>query len=84
MAKITVRYRGPLKELTLIDEEALDVIAVRDIIKHISGKHGPKAVKLAKAMLIVIDGESVNLRRGFATKLREGETVQFLPICGGG
>jgi len=81
MARVTVRYRGPLKELTGRDEETLDVSTVRDIIRQIEN---PKAQRLAKAMLIVVDGESIQLRRGYATKLRDGETVQFLPICGGG
>ena len=84
MANVTVRYRGPLKELTCIDDENLSVETVRNIIHHIGHNFGGEAQKLAKAMLIVVDGESINLRHSFATKLKDGETVQFLPICGGG
>ena len=84
MASIHVCYRGPLMEATGVESEALSVNTVRDIIKHIKGKYGADAEKVAKAMLIAIDGESILLRKSFATKLTEGETVQFFPICGGG
>jgi len=84
MAKITVRYRDPLKELTRKDEDQLDVTAIKDVLRHVKSTYGAEAAKLAKSMLIAIDGDSILLRRGFATKLQEGETVQFLPICGGG
>ena len=84
MASVTVRYRGPLKEITGLDEEAMEANAVRDLIKQVGGKYGPQAQKLAKAMMIAVDGESILLRKAFATKLQGGETVQFLPICGGG
>jgi len=84
MAAVTVRYRGPLKELTGKDEETIEAKAVRDILKHIKSTYGPKAAKLAKAMLITVESESINLRHGFATRLQEGVTVQFMPICGGG
>ena len=38
----------------------------------------------AKRMLIVINGESIQLRRGYKTALAEGDCLSFLPICGGG
>ena len=84
MAKIIVRYRGPIRELTSVAEETLDVAAVRDILAHIKTSYGAQAQKKAKTMLIAVDGESILLRKAFATKLKDGETVQFLPICGGG
>ena len=84
MAGIDVRYRGPLRELTGIEGEAINAGTVRDVIRHIKSIHGVPAGKLAKTMLIAIDGESMLLRKGFATPLKDGETVQFLPLCGGG
>ena len=83
---ITIQYRGQLAELTGTGSEALDdkVRTVRDILKHIKKSHGSKAEQLAKAMLIAIDGESILLRKGYATQLKDDETVQFFPICGGG
>jgi len=84
MASTIIKYRGPLRELTQVDEEVLSVNAVRDVMKHIKSRYGPEAHNKAKSMLIVIDGESMLLRKGFATKLKAGETIQFLPICGGG
>jgi len=84
MASITVRYRDPLKELTKTAEEQLDAGRVKDILAHIKKSYGSDAGKLAKSMLIAIDGDSIALRQNFATKLVDGETVQFLPICGGG
>ncbi|MCL2508457.1 MAG: MoaD/ThiS family protein [Oscillospiraceae bacterium] len=84
MASVTVRYRGQLAVLTGVGSEALNADTVRDIIKRITDIGGAEAGKLAKAMLIVVDGESISLRKGLATRLRDGETVQFLPICGGG
>ena len=35
-------------------------------------------------MLIVVNGESIQLRRGYKTALVEGDRLSFLPICGGG
>jgi len=81
---ITVHYRGQLAGLTGVEAEPLDVRTVRDIVKHIKKTYGAKAEQLAKAMLIAIDGESMHMRKGYATQLNEGETVQFFPICGGG
>jgi len=81
---IAVHYRGQLAEFTGVESEALEAQTVRDIIRHIKKKYGGGAEQLAKAMLIAIDGESMNMRKGYATPLNDGETVQFFPICGGG
>ncbi len=84
MATVTVRYRGQLAELTGVETENLSVGTPRDVLRHIKSNHGAQAEKLAKAMLIAVDNESILLRKGYATRLRDGETLQFLPICGGG
>ena len=84
MASITVRYRSPLKELTNTAEEQLSAGNIKGVLKHIKSAYGKDAAGKAKTMLIAIDGDSILLRQGFATKLCDGEVVQFLPICGGG
>jgi molybdopterin converting factor small subunit len=67
-----------------VETEEVSAKAVRDVVKHIKKNYGDSAEKLAKAMLIAVDGESMNLRKGYATPFKGGESVQFLPICGGG
>lgn len=84
MASVTVRYRAHLEKLTDKQSEVLDVNTVQDVIHHVEKAYGAAAKKFAKTMLIAVDGESVNFRKGFATQLKDGETVQFFPNCGGG
>ena len=84
MASVTVRYRAHLMELTGKESEVLEVNTVRDILSHLETSCGTAAKKFAKTMLIAIDGESINFSDGYATILKDGETVQFFPNCGGG
>jgi len=84
MASVKVKYRGALADLTGVDEQNLEVDTVQDIIRHVKAAYGSGAEKKAKAMLIAINGESMLLRGGFKARLAGGETVQFLPLCGGG
>ncbi|MCL2023762.1 MAG: hypothetical protein FWG82_05260 [Oscillospiraceae bacterium] len=84
MAKVVVKYRGLLVDFTKLDEEVLNVNQIKDILKHIKLCYGPEAEKKAKSMLITIDGDSMFMRKGFKSKLNDGEIVQFFPICGGG
>ena len=46
--------------------------------------YGKETCKVAKKMLIVINGESIALHGYFHAKLKEGDELGFLPICGGG
>lgn len=78
---VKVVYRGALPELTGTNEERVEAAAVAEVMAHIKRKYPNRE---AKRMLIVINGESIQLRRGYKTALAEGDCLSFLPICGGG
>ena len=82
--QVTVKYRGHLAELTRIAAEQIDAATVKDALRHIKTQFGAEAVKNAKSMLIVINGESILQLDHFKTALKEGDEISFLPICGGG
>ena len=81
---ITIKYRAQLAALTKIASESIDAAIVKDVITHIKKQFGIEAEKLAKTMLIVVNGQSINLMKSFKTALKDGDDVSFLPICGGG
>ncbi len=81
---ITLAYRAELRTLTQKDAEQLPPCRVSDALRHIRRQYGKAAEKQARAMLIVVDGESILLHRAFRTEIRDGQTLSFLPICGGG
>lgn len=81
---ITVCYRAPLQALTHTGAEQLPACRVSDVLRHIRKTHGREAEKLARSMLIVIDGESILLKQAFRTGVSDGQTLSFLPVCGGG
>ena len=62
----------------------MEARTVSDIMAHIKSLYSKEAYREAKRMLIVINGESIQLRRGYKTALAEGDCLSFLPICGGG
>ena len=82
--KITVKYRAHLAELTKTTTESINAAAVKDVLRHIKKQYGAKAEKLAKTMLIVVNGQSILLLKRYNTPLKDGDEVGFLPICGGG
>ena len=84
MGKISVKYRGQLRAFTGKAEEALEAVNVESLLKIIRKNHGEKTEKAARAMLITLNGESILLLKSFKTALREGDTVSFFPLCGGG
>ena len=81
---ITVKYRARLAELTKTEKDSLEAVNVKDVLRHIKKRFGADAEKLAKTMLIVVNGQSILKLRHFKTGLNEGDEVSFLPICGGG
>lgn len=81
---VKVVYRGALPELTGTGEERVEAATVAEVMAHIKRKYPKEAYREAKRMLIVINGESIQLRRGYKTALAEGDCLNFLPICGGG
>jgi len=84
MAQVTVYYRAALAEMTGKAEEAIEASTVRDVLVHVKKAYGAQAHQAAKRMLIAVDNDSIQLHEGFGTKLSDGTTVRFMPICGGG
>jgi len=84
MAQVTVCYRAALAEKTGRAEETIDAATVRDVLGYIKKNYGVQAWQAAKRMLIAVNNDSIQLHKGFDTKLAEGMTVRFMPICGGG
>lgn len=81
---ITVKYRGVLAELTGKVQEQIDAATVNDVMKYVKNTYSAEAYKEAKKLLIVINGDSILLHKGFKTPTAEGDVVSFLPVCGGG
>ena len=79
---VTVKYRG--EPLGGISEENISVATVSDVLKHIKKSYGTEAYKSAKRMAIAVNGKSILLLKNEKTALKDGDTVTFLPICGGG
>ncbi|MDR2686984.1 MAG: MoaD/ThiS family protein [Oscillospiraceae bacterium] len=84
MARVQVHYRAALAELTGKTEETVDAATVRGVLGHIKKAYGAGALRAAKRMLVAVDNDSILLHKGFDTKLADGMSVRFLPICGGG
>jgi len=82
--QVTVKYRSHLAALTKTAAESLEAATVKDVLRHIRTQFGAEAEKLAKTMLIAVNGQSVLHLAHFKTALRDGDEVSFLPICGGG
>ena len=82
--QVTVKYRSHLATLTKIAAEQIEAKTVKDILQHIKTSFGTEAEKHAKAMLVVVNGESILQRALFKTVLQDGDEISFLPICGGG
>lgn len=81
---ITAEYRAEMTALCACRSEEIDAATVADVLRHIKRAYGAETYKSAKRMLITVDGESILLRKGFKTRLTDGQKVSFLPICGGG
>jgi len=81
---ITIRYRAALAELTKTPNESISASKIKDVLKHIKKQFGVKPEKLARTMLIAVNGQSILMLKHFNTVLKDGDEVSFLPICGGG
>ena len=84
MAQVKVCYRAALAEKTGKTEETVDAATVRDVLTYIKKTYGSEAHQAARRMLIAVNNDSIQLHDGFGTRLAEGMTVRFMPICGGG
>ena len=81
---IKVRYRAQLAALTGTAGEEIEAASVKELLRGIGRRFGAETEKLAKSMLITVNGESILHLGRFSTPLRDGDEVSFLPICGGG
>ena len=82
--QITVKYRAQLAAITKINSALIEAANIQDVFRHIKKQYGGEAEKLAKTMLIVVNGQSILLLKHYKTALKDGDEVSFLPICGGG
>jgi len=84
MSEVNVKYRAVLAKLTGIAEEKMDARDVDSVLKEISSRHGREAEKIARAMIITLNEESILLQKRFKTVLSVGDTVSFFPLGAGG
>ena len=83
-SKVNVKYRAQLSALVKKDRELITAANVKDVLKYIKNQYGADAGKLAKTMLITLNGQSILMLKHFKTILKDGDEVGFFPICGGG
>ncbi len=81
---VKVRYFGNLVQRIETKEETYEAKNINQLLKAIKAKHGEEIYKIAKTSHIIINEENAAFNGGFKAKLTEGDTVKFLPICGGG
>jgi len=82
--QIDIRYRSYLAKLTETERETIEASNIKDVLRHIKKNFGSDAEKLAKTMLIVVNGQTILQLSHFKTVLKEGDEVSFLPVCAGG
>ena len=82
---IVIRYRGELLERIGHEfDRVANIHTAKGALRFVKMAYGKETCKVAKKMLIVINGESIALHGYFHAKLKEGDELGFLPICGGG
>lgn len=81
---IKVLYRGRIPDLCGATEDNIEARTVADVMKHFRRHYPREAYAEAKKALIVVNGVSILLLGVFKTELHDGDTVSFLPVCGGG
>ena len=84
MAKISTLYKAELVALTGTTSEEYDADTVKDLIKRIREYHGKDAAKLAKSLIITVNGISIQNKKYYATPLADGDVVGFYPLAAGG
>jgi len=82
--QIDIRYRSYLAKLTETERETIEASNIKDVLRHIKKNFGADAEKLAKTMLIVVNGQTILQLSHFKTALKDGDEVSFLPVCCGG
>ncbi len=81
---VQLSYRGELRTKIGKPGETIDAAKIKDVLRYIRASYGSDAFKESKKMLIVVNDESIMLRKVFNTTLEDGDIVGFLPICSGG
>jgi len=84
MSEVNVKYRSVLAKLTGMAEEKMEARDVDGVLKEIKTRHGREAEKIARAMLITLNEESILLQKRFKTVLSAGDTISFFPLGAGG
>ncbi|MDR2035466.1 MAG: MoaD/ThiS family protein [Coriobacteriales bacterium] len=84
MAQITATYKADLAEGIGAKSEGFDAATVGDVLGQIKARHGKDTCKLARTMLITLNGLSIQKERRFATRLKDGDVVGFFPLAAGG
>ena len=93
--EVTVRYLNPLREVTKISEEKVEVKegdSVEDLVHMLSKKYGSGFDRYAYSgvkqegipILILVDGQNVQSLEGAKTKLRQGNVITIIPPIAGG
>ena len=80
----TIRYYAPIRAMVKKETEETDLGSVKEVLSYIKSAYGADAVAAAKSALIVINDVSIGLYNGAKTKLKDGDVIGFLPVCGGG
>ncbi len=80
----TIRYYPPLRGIIQKESEETEAASVKEVLDDIRSVYGKEAYTAAKSALIVVNDVSIGLYRGIKTHLNDGDTVGFLPLCGGG
>jgi len=83
-SKVTIKYRADLLNAIKKENESIDAASIKDVLLYVKKQYGSDAQKLAKKMLIVVNGQSILMLKHYKTILKNGDEVSFLPICGGG
>lgn len=81
---VELKYHGDMRTLTKKDSEKCEAENIKDVFSYLKITYGSSCAKEAKKMLIALNGTSIELKEGFKTHLSDGDSVSFLPVCGGG
>lgn len=80
----TIRYYAPIRGIVKKEQEETELCSVADVLDYIKRTYGKEAYHAAKSALIVVNDVSIGLYQGSKTPLNDGDTIGFLPMCGGG
>lgn len=80
----TIRYFAPIRAIVKKESEETQLSSVKEVLDYIRQTYGKDAYAAAKSALIVVNDVSIGLYRGMKTPLKDGDTIGFLPVSGGG